>query len=204
MQTCFGTNRGNTKQKRKEDQMKQNKRIQKQEMIQNRRKQEKLQNQKRYMDVYSLSGKHEKGRKMLEFSGDHNLAGTHNLNKLAMHSDSDASHCNGKKQHKGGLRYIDDIRDNEDHHHQTYLVTKEHPAKYFQDEQMVHHKLENQKELSNGKEISRFDPKRSLAKHQDSHTEIEHKIEQTTVHTVITKKERNHVSQSHGENMQSN
>ena len=65
--------------------MKQNKRIKKQEMTQNRRKQEKTQNQRRYMDVYSLSGKHENGSRMLEFSGDHNLAGTHNLKKLTVH-----------------------------------------------------------------------------------------------------------------------
>ena len=173
-------------------------------MTQNRRKQEKTQNQRRYMDVYSLSGKHENGRKMLEFIGDHNLAGTHNLKKLTLHSDSDASYGNGQKQHKGGLKYIDDSRDHGDHHHGTYLVTNEHPMKHFQDEQMRNHELEKHKELSNGKELSRIDPKKALAKQHNSHTEIEHKIEQTTVHTVITMKERNHVSQSHGENRQSN
>ena len=102
-----------------------------------------------------------------------------------------------------GLRYIDDGRDHGDNHHKTYLVTKEHPAKHFQAEQMANYKLENHKELSNGNEISRYNPKKALAKHKDSHTEIEHKIEQTTIHTVITRKERNQVSQSQGENSQS-
>ena len=118
-----------------------------------------------------------------------------------MDSDIDVSQGNGEKHHKGGLRDIDDIRDHGDHHYGTYSVTKEHPAKHFQEEQMGNHKLENPEELLNVKGTSRIDPKKVLAKHHDSHTE--HKIEQTTIHTVITRKERNQVSQSQGENRQS-
>lgn len=170
--------------------------------MQNRRKQEKLQNQRRYVDVYSLSGKNETGRKMLEFGGDNDLARTHNLRKLGGNSDTDTSQGIEQKHPTNALKYIDD--NNGGHHRNkhpvTYLESGDPPPRYCQDEQMVNHKLA--KHAEHGNEISKTDPKRSLAKHHDLHTEVEHKIEQTTIHTVITKKEKNHVSQSHSENRQ--
>ena len=172
--------------------------------MQNRKKQEKLQSQKRLSGLYILSGKNDNGRRMLDYSGDHDLAGTHNLKKPMVSGDSDTNQPLQKHHshhsHSHALPYIDDDTGGLlDRHRKTCLESKEHPTKENHDEHITNNKLVKYNIPSHGREVSRIEPRRVLDHHQDTHTEVEHKIEQTTVHTVITKREKNHVLQSHSE-----
>ena len=169
--------------------------------MQNRKKQEKLQSQKRHSGLYILSGKIDSGRRMLEHGGDHDLAGTHNIKKAMVAGDSDTNQPVQKHySHSQALPYIDDDTGGLlNRHRKIHLDTKEHQTKENHDEPIVNNKLAKYNDPSHGRDVSRIEPKRVLDRHHDIHTEVEHKIEQTTVHTIITKKERNHFLQSHSE-----
>ena len=201
VRTCFLPNRRNTKECRKEERNNQNKRLRKQELLQNRRKQERLQNQRRHLDVYSLSQIYDKDdKRMIEFNK-HNLAKTHNFKKFTANSDSsDTSNDVEQKHHRRRIKSVENNRDHdydEDNKHQVQLGSHKlkdtNYGRQFDDDHMGDHRDDKNKAKN---EMIRSDPNKMVAKlkHHDSHTHIEHKVEQTTIHTVITKKEKKHIS----------
>ena len=201
VRTCFLPNSRNTKECRKEERNNQNKRLRKQELLQNRRKQERLQNQRRHLDVYSLSQIYDKeDKRMIEFNK-HNLAKTHNFKKFTANSDSsDTSNDVDRKHHRRRIKSVENNRDHdydEDNKHQLQLGSHKlkdtNYGRQFHDEHMEDHRDDKNKDKN---EMIRSNPNKMVAKlkHHDSHSHIEHKVEQTTIHTVITKQEKKHIS----------
>ena len=191
--TCFLPNSRNTKECRKDERNKQNKRLKKQELLQNRRKQEKLQNQRRNLDVLMGQKCDKNGMKMLKF--DHHRIGKTDQEKYIT-SDSDGRQEADKKLNRKrmqGSYKVENYGYNGHDGVENQVGTQGH-IKANHNGDLIRH-ANHARYFPHEHEMSKLDTKNlSKLRNDGSQTHMEHKIEQTTIHTVITKQENKLIS----------